>query len=338
MPLSLRSTCALAALSPQTASSLKPTSASLIGRLAHSSSSAKWQVGTRHAGSWRLACRATLEAPERAEAPAREDSSSSASSTPSCCSSSDEGLERTASAEGSSAAVLPSPSNQGLQRALLVGSLLAVAGAGLATYSGLLPLDFDSVQDWLDEAVYFLGQEINGAVSLQLNNSERLAPGLLGLVFGAGLITSFAPCTLSVLPLTIGYIAGFNNDKSEEEQTPVLVNALFFALGLASTFSALGITAALAGKAYGQMGPGLPMAVSGVTMYMGLNLLGLAKFQVPSLFANFDAKEAAASLPGPVQMYLGGMTFALLASPCSTPVLASLLGYVASSEVRAWSQ
>jgi len=119
----------------------------------------------------------------------------------------------------------------------------------------------------------------------------------LGLV-GAGLITSFAPCTLSVLPLTIGYIAGFNNDKSEEEQTPAIVNALFFALGLASTFSALGITAALAGRAYGQMGPGLPMAVSGVTMYMGLNLLGLAKFQVPSLFADFDAKEARPASPG----------------------------------------
>ena len=33
------------------------------------------------------------------------------------------------------------------------------------------------------------------------------------------------------------------------------------------------------------------------------------------------------------QAYLAGLTFALAASPCSTPVLASLLAYVASSQV-----
>lgn len=34
-----------------------------------------------------------------------------------------------------------------------------------------------------------------------------------------------------------------------------------------------------------------------------------------------------------VQAYLAGLTFALAASPCSTPVLATLLGYVAASRV-----
>ena len=35
-----------------------------------------------------------------------------------------------------------------------------------------------------------------------------------------------------------------------------------------------------------------------------------------------------------VQAYLAGLTFALAASPCSTPVLATLLGYVAASKVH----
>lgn len=34
-----------------------------------------------------------------------------------------------------------------------------------------------------------------------------------------------------------------------------------------------------------------------------------------------------------MQAYLAGLTFALAASPCSTPVLATLLGYVAASRV-----
>lgn len=34
-----------------------------------------------------------------------------------------------------------------------------------------------------------------------------------------------------------------------------------------------------------------------------------------------------------VQAYLAGLTFALAASPCSTPVLATILGYVATSRV-----
>ena len=33
-----------------------------------------------------------------------------------------------------------------------------------------------------------------------------------------------------------------------------------------------------------------------------------------------------------MQAYLAGLTFALAASPCSTPVLATLLAYVASSQ------
>ncbi|KAL7163596.1 hypothetical protein ACSBR2_039667 [Camellia fascicularis] len=38
-----------------------------------------------------------------------------------------------------------------------------------------------------------------------------------------------------------------------------------------------------------------------------------------------------------VQAYLAGLTFALVASPCSTPVLATLLGYIAASKIQIYS-
>lgn len=51
------------------------------------------------------------------------------------------------------------------------------------------------------------------------------------------------------------------------------MDSVAFALGLATTLALLGVGASLAGKAYGQIGQGLPVVVSGVAMIMGLNLL-----------------------------------------------------------------
>jgi len=42
---------------------------------------------------------------------------------------------------------------------------------------------------------------------------------------------------------------------------------------LATTLALLGIAASFAGKAYGQIGQGLPLAASGLAILMGLNLL-----------------------------------------------------------------
>ncbi|XP_038998218.1 cytochrome c-type biogenesis ccda-like chloroplastic protein, partial [Hibiscus syriacus] len=83
---------------------------------------------------------------------------------------------------------------------------------------------------------------------------------------------------------------------------------------------------------YGQLGKGLPLAAYGLAVIMGLNLLEVIELQLPSFFNNFDPHAAAANFPSGVQAYLAGLTFALAASPCSTPVLATLLGYVATSK------
>lgn len=53
----------------------------------------------------------------------------------------------------------------------------------------------------------------------------------------------------------------------------VVGDSIAFSLGLATTLALLGVAASFAGKAYGQIGQGLPLAASGVAVIMGLNLL-----------------------------------------------------------------
>lgn len=62
----------------------------------------------------------------------------------------------------------------------------------------------------------------------------------------------------------------FGTGKS---RTEVIGNSISFAMGLATTLALLGVAASFAGKAYGQIGQGLPVAASVLAIVMGLNLL-----------------------------------------------------------------
>lgn len=170
--------------------------------------------------------------------------------------------------------------------------------------------------------LYYLEQFANQLVNLQLNHLSWLS---LTVIFSAGLLTSLTPCMLSMLPITIAYIGGYQAQGKRQ----AAVQSTWFALGLATTLAGLGILAASLGRVYGQIGLGLPIFVSIIAIIMGLNLLELISFQFPSLGATDWITD---ELPPGIRSYLLGLTFGLIASPCSTPVLATLLAWVATTQ------
>jgi cytochrome c-type biogenesis protein len=158
----------------------------------------------------------------------------------------------------------------------------------------------------------------------------HLTPLSLLIVLLAGLMTSLTPCMLSMLPITLGYLGGYGPiEGSEQSRWQGLVQSLWFALGLATTLAGLGMVAAIVGRVYGQVGWGISLIVSLIAIVMGLNLLELLPLQFP----NWGTQDWIPShWPRSVRSYSLGLTFGLVASPCSTPVLATLLAWISTTQ------
>ena len=141
--------------------------------------------------------------------------------------------------------------------------------------------------------------------------------------FVGGLIASFSPCSLSMLPIIIGYVGGYSGEKPVK----TFVQMLFFVLGTAIVFSTIGIICALTGKVF-ITNTYFGLIVASIIMIMGLKLLGALDFEFPVLIKEIPKNNVGSTFIYPIIL---GMVFALVGSPCSTPILAGIMAFASLS-------
>ncbi len=160
-------------------------------------------------------------------------------------------------------------------------------------------------------------------ISQVIAQSTWLAP-LLALA--AGVLTSFTPCSLSSVPLIIGYVGG----TGEKNTRKAFAYSVVFAAGTAVTFVALGIIATSAGRLMGRSSDVWYIVLGILMVLMALQTWEIFNF-IPSV--NLLAKNKKRGFIG---AFLAGILGGIFSSPCSTPVLIALLAIVAGEGSLLW--
>jgi len=160
---------------------------------------------------------------------------------------------------------------------------------------------------------------------VELFTQQGSLPLLFWLSFLGGLVASFSPCSLAMLPLIIGYIGGYSEGKSSK----TFLQMIFFVLGTAIVFSAIGIICAVTGKVFASFGGGwFAIILASLIMVMGLKLVGILDFEMPVIIKEMPKNEGHSTFVYPIVL---GAVFALAGTPCSTPILAAIMAFASLS-------
>ncbi len=143
-------------------------------------------------------------------------------------------------------------------------------------------------------------------------------------LFVEGLVSFFSPCVLPVIPLYLGYLGGSGGQEGEEggRRPSLLLNALFFVLGISAAFFMLGGVFSLLGGLFSGQGRTISVLGGILILLMGLIYMDLLK-------APFLQHERRLSVGfktvNVLTAFLMGFAFSFSWTPCVGPTLASAL-------------
>lgn len=159
-----------------------------------------------------------------------------------------------------------------------------------------------------------------GSLESRLANTPLVLQLLL--LYGLGLIVAFTPCVYPMVPVTVGYF-GTQGDKRTSR---VVLLAVMYVLGLALTYSALGVAAAATGGIFGSamQSPPVLIGIAVVLVALALSMFGLFEIQAPSF-----VQSRASGKSGVLGALFMGLIFGIVCAPCAGPVVLALMAFVA---------
>ncbi|WP_304129912.1 protein-disulfide reductase DsbD [Ignavibacterium album] len=170
-------------------------------------------------------------------------------------------------------------------------------------------------------------------LSVQNSNSENsvsstleksgLLVGLL-FVFIGGLALNLTPCVYPLIPITIGYFGG----QSEGRTSRLTLMGLLFMLGMAVTYSIVGVITSLTGAVFGALlqNPIVILIIVAIFIILSLSMFGVYEFKLPDSWV----AKAGGAKGGYFGAFFMGLTMGIVAAPCIGPFVLGLVTYVAA--------
>ncbi len=167
------------------------------------------------------------------------------------------------------------------------------------------------------------------ALAAQIGAGGAWGPVAFGIAFIGGLVAGLGPCVLPMLPAVFGYVTG--TVAESEVRNPVtrgLALSAVFVLGMSTVFAIIGAIAGILGRAL-VLGDWAYYGAALICVVIGLQMLGVISLPIDRLNSLLPMKRPERR--GFVGALLFGMLFGLVASPCSTPILAAIAAIAATT-------
>jgi thiol:disulfide interchange protein DsbD len=165
--------------------------------------------------------------------------------------------------------------------------------------------------------------------STDLRLGALLAEGsaiAFAVAFAGGVLTSLTPCVYPLIPITVSV---FGARKAGSRREAVALSGLYV-LGIAAMYSGLGVAAALTGKAFGSVMQN-PWAIGFVALVlaaMAASMFGAFDLRLPGAWA---ARLGGVGGAGHAGAFAMGLVSGIIVAPCTGPVLAAALAFVAAT-------
>lgn len=181
---------------------------------------------------------------------------------------------------------------------------------------------------------YFQGSQQQPTSLIDSDQNEDEISGLVAqygilltfaIIFLGGLALNLTPCVYPLIPITISFFGG-----TEAKKGHTFWMALAYVLGIAVTYSILGVVAALGGGLFGSLltNPWVLMGIALLLVGLSLSMFGVYEFRLPTGLMT-AASQSKAGVFGSLFM---GLTLGIVAAPCVGPFVIGLLTYVAAQQ------